>query len=131
MIDDLTSVLQRQLDAASALERRLRATELLIENGEHRFLAMAVDEVTTASDRLAALELTRTLLLRGIGAPDEVSGSELADAVDGDAALRFTDALAALRTAVARVTVRRERVRHLLESARDEGRARLETAGVA
>lgn len=131
MIDDLTAVLHHQLDAAVALESRLRTVELLIEAGEHRFLAMAVDEVVEASDRLAALELTRTMLLAAIDAPDDVRGSDLCDAVSGDAALRFTRALADLRVAVGRVTVRRERARHLLESIRADGRARLVAAGVA
>lgn len=131
MIDDLTSVLSHQLDAAVALESRLRTVELLVEAGEHRFLAMAVEEVVAASERLAALELTRSMLLAGIGAPDDVRGTELADAVTGDAALRFTEVLADLRAAVGRVTVRRERARHLLEAVRDDGRAQLVAAGVA
>lgn len=131
MIDDLTMVLRRQHDAASDLERRLRALELLVEAGEHRFLGMAVDDVDVASERLAALELTRALLLRAIDAPDELSADEIADAVDGESALRFTDAVAALRQAVARVTLRRERVRHLLVEARDGGRAQLVAASAS
>lgn len=131
MIAELHDVLARQRDAAVTLEGRLRAIELLLAAGEPRFLSLAVDEANDASERLAALELTRVLTLTTIGAPPDVSAREVADAVGGDAALPFAALVDELRAVVARVTVRRERVRGLLSIAQAEGEQQIALAGAA
>jgi hypothetical protein len=129
LIDDLTLVLGRQCDAAVALEGRLCALELLVEAGEVRFVARAVDEVTAAADRLAALELTRNLTLSALGVPVDVRATAVAAAVPAERAGPFTARVDELRATVARVSVRRERVRQLAGSAHDRGcRARLGAA---
>jgi hypothetical protein len=124
LIDDLTLVLGRQCEAAVALEGRLRALELLVEAGEGRFVARGVDEVIAAADRLAALELTRNLALSTIGAPVEVSASVVAAAAPADRARPFITRVDELRATVARVRMRRDHVRHLVESARVGGGGR-------
>lgn len=108
MIAELHEILARQRDAAEILEARLVAIELLLAAGERRFLPLAVDEATDAAERLAALELTRVLMLSSIGAPADVSACEVAAATGGDAAVSFTAAANELRGAIGRVTLRRE-----------------------
>jgi hypothetical protein len=131
VIAELHEVLARQRDAAETLEARLRAIELLLAAGEPRFLPLAVDEANDAAERLAALELTRVLTLSSIGAPADVSAREVADAAGGETAVSFAAVVEELRSAVARVTVRRERVRGLLVSAQAEGERRIVLAGAA
>jgi hypothetical protein len=125
LIDDLTLVLGRQCEAARVLERRLGTLELLVSAGEGRFVVRAVEEVLAAADRLAALELTRNLTLSTSGVPVDVSATAVAAAVPGDRAGPFTARVEELRATVARVNARRERVRHLVTSAREGGRGRL------
>ena len=131
MIDDLTLVVGRQCDAAEVLEARLRALELLLHAGEQRFLAMAVDEVEDASERLAALELTRSLAMAAIGAPDDLTASDVVAAVADERGTIFAERVDRLRGAVARVTVSRERIRRLVLDAQADGQRRLAVAGVA
>jgi hypothetical protein len=121
VIDELHEVLAHQRDAAQALEGRLRAVELLLAAGEPRFLALAVDEATAASERLAALEVTRALTLTALGAPVDVTASEVVDAAGGEASLPFVGLVADLRATIGRVTVRREQVRALLAAAQAGG----------
>lgn len=131
VITELHEVLTHQRDAAETLEARLRAVELLLAAGESRFLALAVDEANDASERLAALELTRSLTLTAIGAPAEVTASEVVAAVGGEDAVRFANLVDDLRAAIGRVTVRREQVRALLVAAQTAGEQRLALAGAA
>ncbi len=125
MIDDLTLILSRQCEAAMALEGRLHALELLVSAGEDRFVARAIDQVTAAADRLAALELARNLTLSTIGAPVDISATAVAAAVPAERAAPFTARVAELSASVVRVSLRRERVRRLVESAHASGRDRL------
>lgn len=131
MISELHEVLAHQRDAAETLEARLRAVELLLAAGEPRFLALAVDEANDASERLAALELTRSLTLTAIGAPAEVTASDVAVAVGGEDGMRFANLVDDLRAAVGRIAVRREQVRALLSAAQTEGEQRIALAGAA
>jgi hypothetical protein len=135
--DELVALLQRQREALELVEARLRALELLVAADEQRFIASALDELEVASERLAALELGRVLVLGSAGFPPDVSAEELLvglGAVDGDdeGALdlgRFAGILEALRVAVARVAIARERAMAVLGPGADATRQRLVAAG--
>jgi hypothetical protein len=131
VIAELHDVLSHQRDAAVTLEARLRAVELLLAAGEPRFLGLAVDEANDAAERLAALEMTRAMTLVATGVPVDVTASDLAGALPGEQAGRFTDLVDELRTVIGRVSVRREHVRRLLSLAHTEGEQRLAMAGAA
>lgn len=77
MIDELTQLLERQTEAISALEARMRALELVVAAEEHRFLSIALEELETASERLAALELSRSLAFSAAGIPADASPDDL------------------------------------------------------
>lgn len=131
VLDDLTRVLRHQCDAAHDLEGRLRRLELLVQAGEERFLSLAVDEVHDASERLAALELTRSLSLVAATGADQVAASEVAAGAPVEVAERFTTRVAELRARVERIEELRGRLTSVLHEVREEGQHRLATAGVA
>ncbi len=108
MIDELSRVLRRETEAAIALEARLRALELIVTAGEHRFVSLALDEMEAASERLAALELTRVLALATAGLPLDAVASELV------AGITDPDERVAMHQVVARLTL----VMNRLETAR-------------
>lgn len=115
MIDELCDLLRRQAEAATQLERRLRALELVVAAGEQRFVPFALDEVETASEQLASLELTRVLALSTAGLPVDVSARDLVSGVsDPDAALRLYTVVSALETATDRLFEARERARNVV-----------------
>jgi hypothetical protein len=125
--DELVALLQRQREALELVEARLRALELLVAADEQRFIASALDELEVASERLAALELGRVLVLGSAGFPPDVSAEG-----DDEGALdlgRFAGILEALRVAVARVAIARERAMAVLGPGADATRQRLVAAG--
>lgn len=129
MIDELVQLLGRQADAAATLEGRLRALELLVAADEGRFVAAALDEVETASDRLSALELARNMTLVAAGFTPEVAASELAVAVGhAEGVDRLEDAVEELRIAVVGAASARERATTVLAAAAQDGQARLQAA---
>lgn len=110
MIDELCELLQHQVDAATALEGRLRALELVVAADEHRFVPLAVEELEAASERLAALELARALALGTAGLPDDVAARDLvAGVADPDETERLRDVVDDLAAATARLVDARER----------------------
>lgn len=125
-LDGLPELLAREVDALADLERRLRGLELLAGAGEERFVALAGDDVEAATERLAALELGRALTLSGAGIDPDVSADDLVSSLDEDAARGAVDLVGALRAGVARVALRRERVRDQLEAGHRHRDAQLE-----
>ncbi len=105
MIEDLTDLLERQTQAATVLETRLRALELVVAAGEYRFLSLSVEEVESAAEHLSGLELTRALVLSAAGYPPEASAEEIRDQLDGgdDQRALLSGAIDALRAAMQRV----------------------------
>lgn len=131
MTEELLHLLQRQADAVAALERRLRALELVVAADEPRFVALALDEVETASEHVAGLELTRTLALTAAGLSPDVTGSQLVTRVDSatDAA-RLADAIDALRMATDRLADARDRTRTVVGRGAHDVRTRVEAFAV-
>ena len=83
MIEELAQLLERQTAAIQTLEARLRAMELVVAAEEHRFVAIALEELETASEQLAALELTRTLAFTAAGIDPDTRPDDLIDHVEG------------------------------------------------
>jgi hypothetical protein len=129
MIDQLCEVLRRQAEAAEQVEARLRAVELIAAAGEQRFIGIALDELESAGERLAALELTRTLTLSSAGLPMDVTATELCDAVlDDDEADGLRDVIASLAVAVDRLEDAKRRTQHVVASATQTNSRRLAAA---
>lgn len=126
MFDQLVSLLQRQITALEAVECRLRALELLLAADEQRFVATAMAELEQASERLAALELGRALVLSAAGLPVDVAATELESRVDDDTAGVFRDAVERLRVATSRVGDARERAYAAIAPGAEELRQRLQ-----
>jgi len=128
VIDELCRVLRRETEAVIALETRLRALELIVAADEQRFVALALEEMEVASDRLAALELTRVLTLSTAGLPvDAVAGELVAGIVDPDERVAMRQVVARLATAMNRLEKARSRaelaVANGSRSARDQPEA--------
>jgi hypothetical protein len=129
MIDQLCEVLRRQADAAEQVEARLRAVELIAAAGEQRFIGIALDELESAGEHLAALELTRTLTLSSAGLPMDVTATELCDAVlDDDEADSLRDVIASLAVAVDRLEDAKRRTQHVVATATQTNTRRLAAA---
>jgi hypothetical protein len=127
--DELVALLQRQRDALELLESRLRALELLVAADEQRFVAAALDELEDASERLAALELGRVLVLDSAGYGPDLAAEELVrEVADADVAARFVAVVDRMRLAVARVGIARERALAVIRPDAEQVRARLEAA---
>ena len=115
MVDQLVTLLQRQLAAMELVEARLRTLELLLAADEQRFVAAALDELEDASERLAALELGRALVLDAAGFPSEARGDDLVAATDETRlASGLRQVIDELRTVSARVAATRERTRVMM-----------------
>jgi hypothetical protein len=129
MIDQLCEVLRRQAEAAEQVEARLRAVELIAAAGEQRFIGIALDELESAGERLAALELTRTLALSSAGLPMDVTATELCDAVlDDDEADVLRGVIASLAVAVDRLEDAKRRTQQVVASATQTNTRRLAAA---
>jgi hypothetical protein len=127
--DELVALLQRQREALELLESRLRALELLVAADEQRFVAAALDELEDASERLAALELGRVLVLGSAGYGPDLAAEELVrEVADADVAARFVAVVDGMRLAVARVGIARERALAVIRPDAEQVRARLEAA---
>lgn len=119
MIEPLVQLLGRQVEAAGVLEARLRALELIVAAGEHRFLMQALDEVESASETLSSLELTRSLVLSSAGyaadtsADDLVASRSVADGTEYALRARIEE----LRTAMLRLAEARSRTDRQVRSA--------------
>ncbi|MFA9446396.1 hypothetical protein [Egicoccus sp. AB-alg6-2] len=125
MYDQLVSLLQRQVAALDAVESRLRALELLLAADEQRFLGEAMHELEQASERLAALELGRALVLSSAGLSVDAAASELEADIDEDTVGLFRDVVERLRAATARVGDARERAYAALRPGTEDLRQRL------
>jgi hypothetical protein len=129
MIDELCEVLRRQAQAAEQVEARLRAVELIAAAGEQRFIGIALDELESAGEQLAALELTRTLALSSAGLPMDVTATELCDAVlDDDEAEHLRDVIASLALAVDRLEDAKRRTHQVVASATQTNTRRIAAA---
>lgn len=131
MIEELTELLHRQVGAMETVEGRLRVVELLVAAGEQRFVTPALDDLDRAAERLAALELGRTMVLAGAGLPAETAATELVGVVrtsgDDESADRLASVVDRLRGAAARVAELRERVRTVATAGAQGVAARLES----
>lgn len=125
MFDQLVSLLQRQVAALDAVESRLRALELLLAADEQRFVTQAMAELEQATERLAALELGRALVLTSAGLDVDAPASELEAHVDADVAGIFHEVVERLRTATQRVGDARERAYAALAPGAEDLRQRL------
>ena len=125
MIEEVQELLQRQVEAMTVLEGRLRAVELLAAAGQHRFLARAMDELDIASERLAALELGRSMTLTSLGLSPELSPAELAVAVD-DHDGQLAPVIAAMARAAQRLADAQHRAAVAVGAGREEITRRLE-----
>lgn len=130
MIDSLVQLLARQVRAIEVLEGRLRALSLIVAAGEHRFLMQALEELERASEHLASLELSRSLVVATAGFPVDVSADELVTrhgVAEGTAlALRVT--VDELRTAMHRLAEVRSQTDHQIRAAATSVRQRHEAA---
>lgn len=129
MIDEVVELLRREATAAEAVEARLRALELVVAAGSHRFVALATDELETSSERLSALELARTMAVSALGLDPAATAPELVDAVASpEDAERLEGAIDQLRGAASRLADARERARVAVTAAAGSSRARLDAA---
>lgn len=132
MIEELTELLHRQVGAMETVESRLRVVELLVAAGEQRFVTPALDDLDRAAERLAALELGRTMVIAGAGLPAETAATDLVGAVrtsgDEEGAERLISVVDRLRGAAARVAELQERTRMAATAGGSEVAARLEAA---
>lgn len=132
MIEELTELLHRQVGAMETVEGRLRVVELLVAAGEQRFVTPALDDLDRAAERLAALELGRTMVLAGAGLPAETAATDLVGVVrtsgDEEGAHRLISVVDRLRGAAVRVAELQERTRTAATAGAHEVTVRLEAA---
>lgn len=132
MIDELCDVIRRETDAATALEGRLRALELVVAADEQRFVALTLDAMEVAAERLAALELTRALMLSTAGIAVDVSARDLvAVLADPDAGDSMSQLVAELALATERVGDARLRAEVVVANGSQRSRDRLDAANSA
>ena len=104
MIHELCDLLRREADAVAVLAGRMRALELVMAADERRFVPLALEEVEAAAERLAALELTRVLVLSTAGLPADLAATGLVDRVaDPDLRARVREAIGELVRATGRL----------------------------
>ena len=129
MTQELYQLLHRQTVAVETLESRLRALELVIAADERRFVAVALDELESASEQLSALELTRSLALTAAGMSPDISARELLAGIhdEGDRAL-LAGVVDRLRQASERLEDARERARTVVGRSASELRSRIDAA---
>lgn len=129
MIDELYQLFDRQLRAIEALEGRLRSLELVVAADERRFVATALDEMESAAERLAALELTRVLALGVAGMSPEITARDLVAGIDDPGGRELLcGQLERLRTATVQLEETRDRVRVVVGRSSSELRSRIEVA---
>ena len=129
MIEELYQLLHRQTMAVETLEGRLRALELVIAADERRFVAVALDELESASEQLAALELTRSLALTTAGMSPDVSARDLLASIPDEAdRTLLAGVIDRLRQATVRLEDARERARVVVGRSAAELRSRIDAA---
>lgn len=132
MIDQFVDLLRRQRDAAALLESRLRALELIVASDEHRFLGLALEEVESASESLASLELARTLILTTAGLPADATAREVLDRFGPESGRPGGDELprviAALREGTERLGETQRRADAVVRHAAANSRRRIDAA---
>lgn len=128
VIDEVIELLRREEAAMAMVESRLRAIELLAAAGHERFVATALDELDTASERLAGLELGRVLALAGAGLPADLPAARLPEALGEEE--RLQPVLDDLARAATRLTEARDRTWAVVSSGAREVSERLEASGV-
>lgn len=129
MIDELYQLFDRQLRAVEALEGRLRSLELVVAADERRFVATALDDMESASETLAALELTRVMALDAAGMSPDITARDLVAGIDdpGDREL-LSAQLERLRAATERLEASRDRARVVVGRQSTQLRSRIEVA---
>ena len=129
MIEELYQLLHRQTVAVETLEGRLRALELVVAADERRFVAVALDELESASEQLSALELTRTLALTTAGMSPDISARDLlANIRDEGERTLLAGVIDRLRQATVRLEDARERARVVVGRSASDLRARIDAA---
>lgn len=129
MIEDLYRLLTRQVAAVDAIESRLRALELVVAADERRFVAIALDELESASEDLAALELARSLAMMSAGLSPDLSATDLLARIpDADDRALLASVIDQLRGSTWRLEEARERTRQIVGRATVELRSRLSVA---
>lgn len=129
MTDELIQVLEHQTEATWRVTARLRQLELIVHAGQERFLGYALAELESASERLSGLELTRTLLLTGIGLPADATADEMIAAIGDETAQAWLrGAVDALRHAADELEAARARSHSAVEEATSRHRLRDEAA---
>lgn len=129
MIEELYRLLSRQVAAVNAIESRLRALELVVAADERRFVAMALDELESASEDLAALEVARSMAMMAAGLSPDLTARDLLTRIEepDDRAL-LANVIDQLRGATWRLEDARERTRQIVGRATVELRSRLSVA---
>lgn len=129
MVQVLIDLLLREAAAAETVAARTRALELIAAAGERRFIAMALDELETASQRLSGLEVTRSLAACTAGLPADVTAIELTTAVlDDEQRVLFERAVHQLRQSTDRLRDARDRATAAIGRQAASGRTRLQAA---
>lgn len=129
MIEELYQLLHRQTVAVETLEGRLRALELVVAADERRFVAVALDELESASEQLSALELTRSLALTTAGMHPDISARELLASIHDEAERTLlAGVIDRLRQATERLEEARERTRVVVGRSAADLRSRIDAA---
>jgi hypothetical protein len=129
MIEELYRLLTRQVAAVDAIESRLRALELVVAADERRFVAIALDELESASEDLAALEVARSLAMMAAGLSPDLSANDLLARIpDADDRALLASVIDQLRGSTWRLEEARERTRQIVGRATVELRSRLSVA---
>jgi|SRR6056297_1368674 len=129
MIEELYRLLTRQVAAVDAIESRLRSLELVVAADERRFVAIALDELESASEDLAALEVARSLAMMTAGFSPDLSATDmLARIPDEDDRALLAKVIDQLRDSTWRLEEARERTRQIVGRATVELRSRLSVA---
>lgn len=131
MIEELYRLLDRQVEAVTALEARIRALELVVAADERRFVALALDEFEHASEQLGGLELARSLALSSAGIDPDLSATDLLARIpdEGDRAM-LGGVVERLRAAHERLAEARDRAEQVVGRGAGQLRARIDAASV-
>lgn len=132
MIDQFVDLLRRQREAAGLLEARLRALELIVAAEEQRFLGIALDEVESASEALAGLELARSLVLSTAGLSADATARDVlarfGPASERPGSQELPEAIEELREGAERLSETQRRAMAIVREASADSRRRIDAA---
>lgn len=131
MIEQFVDLLRRQREAAGLLEARLRALELIVAAGEQHFLGFALDEVESASEALAGLELARTLVLSTAGLSPDATARDVLGRFEGRGHPQLQElpvAIEELREGTQRLSDAQRRAVTIVREASTDSRRRIDAA---